>query len=103
MVFRVRLSPRAAADAELIYRRVDGDISQPGQRWYRRLIAELYSLETMPNRCEQVAALSSPSRVIRKMLYGKKPYVYRIYFSVLEDTVHVLHIRHGARREPTAV
>lgn len=34
------------------------------------------------------------------MLFGHKPHVYLIYFAIVDDTVHVIHIRDGARREP---
>ena len=30
---------------------------------------------------------------VRQLLYGRKPHVYRILFTIEGDTVHVLHIR----------
>ena len=35
------------------------------------------------------------------LLYGRKPHTYRVYFDTIQTTVRILHIRHGARREPT--
>jgi hypothetical protein len=32
------------------------------------------------------------------MLYGRKPHVYRILFTIDKDTLYVLHIRDGRRR-----
>ena len=45
-------------------------------------------------------SLSRPGSLVRKLLYGRKPHTYRVYFAIVEDTVRVLHIRHGARKEP---
>lgn len=40
---------------------------------------------------------------VRQMLFGKKPNVYRVLFTIVEDEVRVLHIRRAtmdlARRE----
>jgi hypothetical protein len=35
---------------------------------------------------------------IRQLLYGRGRNRYRILFTIGEEAVHVLHIRHGARR-----
>jgi plasmid stabilization system protein ParE len=100
MAYAVRLTPRAAGDAERIYCRVVQDAPLKGQEWYNRLIDALYSLETFPDRCEEVGALAGRTGTVRKLLYGNKPHKYRIYFDIVDTTVRILHIRHGARREP---
>lgn len=71
-----------------------------GQDWYNRLIDTLYGLETFPERCEIVESPSVPTSTVQKLLYGRKPHTYRDYFDIIETTVRILHIRHGARREP---
>jgi hypothetical protein len=38
---------------------------------------------------------------VRRLLYGRKPHVYRILFTIEADMVVVVHIRH-ARRQPLA-
>jgi len=35
---------------------------------------------------------------VRQLLYGKRSGVNRILFAVRGNTVHLLHIRHGARK-----
>jgi toxin ParE1/3/4 len=39
--------------------------------------------------------------MLRHLLYGRKPYVYRVIYRVVErqKQVEVLHIRHGARQK----
>lgn len=100
MAYNVRLMPRAAADAEQIYRRVVEQAPVAGQKWYNALIDALDSLQTFPERCLVVARLSTHGSVVRKLLYGRRPHTYSIYFDVVADTVRILHIRHGARRGP---
>jgi hypothetical protein len=38
---------------------------------------------------------------VRQLLYGRKPHVYRILFTIEGERVKILHIRHG-RREPVS-
>jgi hypothetical protein len=35
---------------------------------------------------------------MRQLLYGRKPHLYRILFTIDGDVVYVLHVRHGRRR-----
>jgi len=100
MAYRVRLTPRAAGDADAIYRRVTVEASVAGPRWYGRLIETLRSLDTFPERGQIVESLSRSEHLVRRILFGRKQNVYRIYYSIEGETVRILHIRHGARREP---
>lgn len=99
MAYRVRLTPRAG-DADAIYRRVTIGAPFAGPRWYDKLIAALQSLDTFPERGQIVKDLSRSGHLVRRILFGRKPNVYRIYYSIRGETVRILHIRHGARREP---
>ncbi len=98
MRFRVRLTPRAAEDADRIYRRVVQAAPLAGQNWYNRLIDAIDSLAELPERClaRQIGGLT-----VRKLLFGRKPYVYGVYFEIADDTVTILHIRRWGRREPS--
>ena len=100
MVYRVRLTPRAAGDADVIYRRLIVEAPFSGARWYNKLIGTLQSLDTFPERGQTVKNLSRSEHLVRRVLFGRKPSVYRIYYRIEGETVLVLHIRHGARREP---
>jgi toxin ParE1/3/4 len=100
MAFRVSLTPRAAGDADAIYRRVSVEAPFAGPRWYDKLIRTLQSLDTLPERGQIVKDFSHPEHLVRRILFGRKPNVYRIYYSLEGETVRILHIRHGARREP---
>jgi hypothetical protein len=54
----------------------------------------------MPDRCPLYRQFSIPTAAGRRFLYGRYPHIYKIYFTIESNTVWILHIRHGARREP---
>jgi hypothetical protein len=43
----------------------------------------------------------STGRIVRQFLFGRRRNRYRVYFTVVGETVKIVHIRHGARREPS--
>jgi plasmid stabilization system protein ParE len=90
------MAARAKRDLALIYQRANAEESVMAKKWYLGLTNAICSLEQHPNRCPTTA--ENPN--FRHLLYGHKPHVYRIIYSVVEKAkrVDVLHIRHGARR-----
>jgi hypothetical protein len=40
---------------------------------------------------------------VRQLLYGRRPHVYRVLFTINDRVVYVLHIRHGRRRPQALV
>lgn len=96
MAFEVRLSKRAIRDLRHIYGSINAETSEAAARWFRGLEADIFSLEIFPERCA-----TTPERPnLRHLLYGNKPHVYRVLFTIDEDAqvVSVAQIRHGARR-----
>lgn len=102
MTFRVEVSAQAESDAEGI---LDWLLSQhageTGIRWFLALEDAIASLATFPERCPLAPEDARFPFPVRQLLYGRKPHVYRILFTVDGKTVKVLHIRH-ARRKPLA-
>jgi toxin ParE1/3/4 len=96
MVYLVKLMPRAMRDLRLVFDYIHASESPAAFSWYRGLEQEILSLEETPNRCPAAPESSN----LRHLLYGRNPHVYRVIYRVLEEKkqVHVLHIRHGARR-----
>ena len=68
----------------------------PGQAilWFNGLVEVSESLSTNPERCPRAPESNEVDREIRQLLYGK----YRILFMIRDDTVYLLHVRHGARQ-----
>ncbi|MBI4903840.1 MAG: type II toxin-antitoxin system RelE/ParE family toxin [Acidobacteria bacterium] len=103
MAFRVEITPRAEADLERIYSRVLREAPGRGAAWCDRFEASILSLSTFPERCEVEPKLSSSRRTVRKLLFGRRRDVYRVYYAIFDDVVRVLHVRHGARKDPKRV
>jgi plasmid stabilization system protein ParE len=99
MTFRVEVSAQAESDADSI---LDWLLSQhageTGIRWFLALDDAIASLATFPKRCPVAPENSRFPFEVRQLLYGRKPHLYRILFTIEDETVRVLHIRHGRRK-----
>ena len=100
MEYRVEFRPKAEHDLETLYRNVVEEAPLHGTRWMNGFEDAIHSLCEMPERCPAVQRFSRPTVTVRQFLYGRYPHVYKVYFTVDSNTVWILHIRHGARREP---
>lgn len=96
MAYRVSLTERAERDLALVFASIHAAESDAAFQWYEGLEREIFSLKEHPNRCP----VTPESNRFRHLLYGGKPYIYRVIYRVVEAKKHVevLHIRHGARR-----
>ena len=98
--FRVSTTAKAKTDLDSILKRlVLQEAGAAGLHWFHGLREAVASLAHSPTRC----ALAPENIVfpfeVRQLLYGHKPHVYRVLFTIEGDVVTVLHIRHG-RRQP---
>jgi plasmid stabilization system protein ParE len=98
MVFRVNLTAAAKQDARKILVWLRSQQSgETGLRWFRGMQKAIESLNELPFRC----ALSPEARdfpfEVRQLLYGSTHHRYRILFTIRDDKVTVLHVRHGRR------
>ncbi|MGH9628748.1 MAG: type II toxin-antitoxin system RelE/ParE family toxin [Bryobacteraceae bacterium] len=98
MAFRVKLTEPAKTDAEALYERLIEAAPLHGPKWYNGLIAAIETLQHLPGRCPHAPENGRFPVEIRHLLYGRKPYVYRVLFTIQGDTVHVLRIR-GPRQK----
>ena len=100
MVFLVKTSAAAEQDANTI---LEWLLSQhaggTGVRWFLAMRAAMASLARFPRRCPLAPESTQFPFEVRQLLYGRKPHIYRILFTIEGETVYILHIRHG-RREP---
>lgn len=68
------------------------------ERWWSGLFAAIRPLETMPEQHALAPESSNAPVEIRQLLYGKRPGIYRVLYTIRRDLVLVLHCGHGARR-----
>jgi plasmid stabilization system protein ParE len=102
MAFRVKTTAQAKRDLDdILERLLSHAAGETGLRWFQGLHQAVATLADSPQRC----ALAPENAVfpfeVRHLLYGRRPHVYRIIFTIEGNTVSVLHVRHG-RRQPIA-
>jgi plasmid stabilization system protein ParE len=94
MAFSVEFSFRARRDLEEIAAYIAANSPARSARWRKRFEVRLRSLSRMPLACGLAPEDEVSGREIRQLLFGK----YRALFTVHEQKVFILTIRHGARR-----
>jgi plasmid stabilization system protein ParE len=98
MVFRVETTPAAEGEAQAILEwLLDQQAGEAGLRWFLNLEQAIQSLSHFPERCSLAPENGRFPFEVRQLLYGRQPHVYRILFTIEQDAVYVLHIRHGRR------
>jgi plasmid stabilization system protein ParE len=97
MAYLIDITTRAERDLDSLFEAIRAGDSETALKWYKGLYEAILTLEKLPNRCP----VTRENPRLRHLLYGRKPHVYRVIYQVFENEkrVHVLHIRHGARRE----
>jgi len=96
MEFRVEISAQAESDADAILEWLTAQhAGEAGERWFNALKAAIASLANFPKRCPLAPEAARFPFEVRQLLYGRKPHTYRILFTITDDTVYLLHIRHG--------
>ena len=104
MAYRVEIARNAEVDLEALYLWVVAAAPNQGAKWFNGLEKAVLSLDQHPRRCPIAPESIDPVHPVRVMSYGRKPHVYRVFFTVDDSArlVRVIHVRHGARRHPTA-
>ena len=70
---------------------------EAADRWFNGIYDTIGSLELFPERCSLAPESKFLHREIRETFHGRRQHKYRILFTVTENEVHILHVRHGAR------
>jgi plasmid stabilization system protein ParE len=95
--YTIIIEGRVWSDSEAIVRRIARDNPDAAAKWFRNLVKKIDSLESMPERHPIAPESDDFPEEIREAFLGKRQNKYRILFAIRGDTVHVLHVRHGAR------
>lgn len=104
MAYRVDVSKNAEAELEELYLWVVGRAPQQGAKWFNGLERAILALDQHPERCPVAPESFDPDHPVRVLSYGRRPHVYRIFFTVdhTAKVVRVVHLRRGARQRSTA-
>ncbi len=96
-VYHVTLSRSARDDIEHVLAWLaEQGAAHAGTRWVHHLLHAIATLETHPLRCPVVQ--NEDGTELRQLLFGKGRSQYRILFVIHKKNVHVLHVRHAARK-----
>jgi plasmid stabilization system protein ParE len=93
MSFRIVIEPQAYAEIDEAYAWIAQLSPEQATLWYFDITERIESLQNSPYRCALARENSHFPEEIRQLLFGK----YRILFTVRDEEVHVLHVRHSAR------
>lgn len=97
MTYRVVITPEAEADLRAAYRYLRRHAPQAARDWIRRARRSIQTLERNPGRCPPAPESESFDQPIRELFFGSgNRGTYRFLFVVQENTVYVLHVRHGS-------
>lgn len=98
MTYRVIVQPEAEREIERAYLRIAAEAPRTAARWFAGLFDAIASLSSRALHCSLAPETRFFEREIRHLLYGRKGRKYRVLYTVVDDTVHVLHFRHWAQR-----
>jgi plasmid stabilization system protein ParE len=98
VTYRVVFTARARADVIRQFHYLADRSPAAAGRWYTGLEKAIAKLSTLPER-QPIAEDESEHLgiTLRQMLYGRRPGVFRILFSIEGDTVTLHYVRHSAQ------
>ena len=103
MTYRIELAKTTKADIRSQAQWLRENVSDAAAlTWLAGLYKAIDTLKTRPLRCPVAAESDKFPEEIRELLYGKRgkrKHKHRIIFTIREDTVFVLYVRHTARDE----
>lgn len=102
MAFQVEITPIAEAQIEQAYHWYRELNPEFADRWFRGLMNAIATLQEKPQRCALTVENEIFSEEVRQLLYGKAKNLYRVLFTIRDDTVYVLYVRHSAQAPLTA-
>ncbi|MEH2295752.1 type II toxin-antitoxin system RelE/ParE family toxin [Nostoc sp.] len=97
MAFQVRTAKTADAQIEAAYLWLREYNPDYAYQWFRGLMDTIASLQEKPRRCALAIEHEVFSEEVRQLFYGKSKNIYRILFTIREDTVYVLYVRHSSQ------
>ncbi len=101
MKFQVKLTRNAKLEIESAYLWLKQHNPVYADQWFRDLMNTIATLQDKPKRCALARENDNFPEEIRQLLYGKSRNKYRIIFTIREDIVYILSVRHGSQSSIT--
>lgn len=97
MAFQVRTTKTAELQIETAYFWLKKRNSTYADEWFKGLMNAIASLQEKPQRCSFATESEVFSEEVRQLLYGKSRNKYRVLFTIREDIVYILFVRHTSQ------
>ncbi len=98
MTYRVVFTVRARAEVVEQFRYLADRSPDAAARWYTGLEKAIAKLSTMPERHPIAEDETEQLGItLRQMLYGRRRGIFRILFSIEDDTVTLHYVRQSAQ------
>ncbi len=98
MKYRITLFSFALSDLDQAYQFAADQAPDVATRWLVRFQATLQSPDESPERCPLARENKNVEMELRELLFGKRPNVFRVLFTIHEGEVRVLRILRAQRR-----
>lgn len=97
MTYRVIFTPQAETDLRTAYRYLYSQAPRAARDWVRCARRSAKSLARHPERCSLTPESTSFDEPVRELFFGAgNRGTYRFLFVVLDQSVYLLHVRHGS-------
>jgi plasmid stabilization system protein ParE len=97
MNHRVVIETRAIRDIDEATGWIAGQSPDAAGKWFDAVEAEIQALARFPERCPRAREDGVFGFELRQLVFGRRHGRYRVIFTIQGNSVHVLHVRHGAR------
>lgn len=98
MTFHVVLQRMAVADLQSYYDYTAVRSPIDAGRWLDRFQLALQTLCERPDRCSKARENGKVDAELWEFLWGKRPYVFRVIFTIDGDKVRILRVLRAQRR-----
>lgn len=92
----IQLSAQKAIEEAYFW--LSNDSSRKARRWLEGLYQTIFSLENMPYRCSLAYENDFFDEEIRQLIYGKGRNTYRILFTIVDNSVQIIFVRHATQK-----
>lgn len=100
MKYQIELAATAKADIRQQAQWLRDQVSPAAAvKWMASIDKAINTLQSRPLRCPVAAESDKFPEEIRELLHGRSKHKHRIIFTIREDIVYVLYVRHSARDE----